>query len=285
MAMTPLRAGFFSAATAAYTHFANKGLLCARYCTSSMPSQRAAMASGRSIMSRYFNAPSRPVRDDQAEAATKTHKVSVKEHHDVKSASQTGTLDTIAQTSSSAMQSKETLFSVLAGLSAHVHNFCVHIINAFADLEAGREVRAEALRLVERSPEYASYEKDVDFEMSIVRRRYVMGGPLTPARRAQMQAHLGQIQEAIMVEHAHAAADAFTDSLSASEAAQLREWFTKLDNKGVPVVATSQRTPDLSTLLDTLTDKARLQARPREGSDAAEQQKESSTITAHSMKQ
>ena len=234
-----------------------------------MPSQRAALANGRSIMSRYFNAPSRPVRDDQAEAAIKMHKVSLKEPHDMKSASPLATVDA-AQTASSAMQSKETLFSVLAGQSAHVHYKHVDLINAFADLEAGREVRAEALRLVERSPEYASYEKDVDFEMSIVRRRYVMGGPLTPARRAQMQAHLGQIQVAIMVEHAHAAADAFTDSLSASEAAQLREWFTKLDHKGVPVVATSQRNPDLTTLLDTLTDKARLQSRPR--SDAQEQQ-------------
>ncbi len=40
-----------------------------------------------------------------------------------------------------------------------------------AELESGREVRDEFLRMIEKTKEYNAYEHDVDFEMSMVRRR------------------------------------------------------------------------------------------------------------------
>jgi hypothetical protein len=40
-----------------------------------------------------------------------------------------------------------------------------------AELENGREVRDEFLRMIEKTKEYNAYEHDVDFEMSMVRRR------------------------------------------------------------------------------------------------------------------
>ena len=48
------------------------------------------------------------------------------------------------------------------------------------DLEHGREIRDEVLRVVESTKEYSEYEKDVDFEMSMVRRRFVARPAVEP---------------------------------------------------------------------------------------------------------
>lgn len=120
------------------------------------------------------------------------------------------------------------------------------------DLEAGREIREEVLSIVESSPEYKAYEKDVDFELSVVRRRYAMGGPVTPARRAQAQAHVAQVQAGIMEEHATKAADAFTQSLSKAEADALIRMFTRLEAGGRGLDPAVGRTVSMGGVMDKL---------------------------------
>jgi hypothetical protein len=121
-----------------------------------------------------------------------------------------------------------------------------------ADLESGREIRQEVLKLVERSKEYAAYEKDVHFEMSLIRRRYAAANePMTPIRRTQMQAHLAQVQQAVMQEHAEKAAVAFADSLSKDELAAVQAMFGRLEGKGVGLEPHDNRTINMSGVMET----------------------------------
>lgn len=117
------------------------------------------------------------------------------------------------------------------------------------ELENGREVRDEFLRMIEKTKEYNAYEHDVDFEMSMVRRRYVASKePMTPARRSQMQAHLGKVHQALLEEHAEKAADVFVNSLAEMELDQLRALFEGMDAKGVNLMPTADRTAGLEGL-------------------------------------
>ena len=125
-----------------------------------------------------------------------------------------------------------------------------------ADLEDGREVRNEMLKLVEESPEYANYEKDVDFEISMLKRRYLLSGEaMTPSRRSQMQAHMHQVQLALMKQHAEKAADNFLESLSKDEKALLQSMFLRLEARKVSTdPALNTRTVNMDGLMKQLTD-------------------------------
>jgi hypothetical protein len=59
----------------------------------------------------------------------------------------------------------------------HTHRTRPHPcpVTGLPELESGREVRDEFLRMIEQTKEYNAYEHDVDFEMSMVRRRCVCG--------------------------------------------------------------------------------------------------------------
>lgn len=110
------------------------------------------------------------------------------------------------------------------------------LAGVLAELEQGREVRDEVLHLVEGSKEFQEYEKEVDFEMNLLRLRYHNAdAPMTPARRTQMQAHLHQVQLGLMQEHAETAADEFVESLSKEEIKQLSAMFDKLESADVPL--------------------------------------------------
>jgi hypothetical protein len=107
------------------------------------------------------------------------------------------------------------------------------------------------LKLVERSKEYSAYEKDVHFEMSVVRRRYAAANePMTPIRRTQMQAHLAQVQQAIMQEHAEKAAVAFAESLSKDELLAVQSMFGRLEGKGVALEPHDNRAVNMSGVMD-----------------------------------
>ena len=88
---------------------------------------------------------------------------------------------------------------------------------------------------MESSKEWKDYESNVNFEMNVLRLRYAATpeAPMTPARRAQMQAHLRAIQKKVMEEHAVEAAKKFLDSLSPREVTELRDMVGRLDAPGV----------------------------------------------------
>jgi hypothetical protein len=104
-----------------------------------------------------------------------------------------------------------------------------------ADLAARGRVHAATLALVERTPEWRNYESQVNFELNVLRMRYATtpGTPMTPQRRAQMQAHLRAAQRKAMEEHADRAAAAFVEGLAPGEAAALRTMVARLDTPGV----------------------------------------------------
>lgn len=93
----------------------------------------------------------------------------------------------------------------------------------------------ETLALMEGSKEWQDYESNVNFEMNILRLRYAAtpDAPVTPARRAQMQAHLRAVQAKVMEEHATEAAQRFVESLSSKEVGELRDMVGRLDVPGV----------------------------------------------------
>jgi len=90
---------------------------------------------------------------------------------------------------------------------------------------------------MEGSKEWQDYESNVNFELNILRLRYAATpeAPMTPARRAQMQAHLRATQEKVMEEHAVEVARKFVESLSPKEVAELRDMVGRLDVPGVGV--------------------------------------------------
>jgi hypothetical protein len=104
-----------------------------------------------------------------------------------------------------------------------------------ADLERSGRVHKETLALMEGAPEWQGYEANVNFDLNVLRMRYAAtpGVPMTPARRAQMQAHLRAAQAKVMEEHATAAARKFVDSLAPREVAALRDMVGRLDTPGV----------------------------------------------------
>lgn len=107
-----------------------------------------------------------------------------------------------------------------------------------AELEAHGELHDATLRTIEDAEEWQDYDADVSFELAALRHRYIStDAPMTSARRAQMQAHLRQKQREVMEEHASRAASQFLDALTASEKAELRKRFLRLDAAGTPLTA------------------------------------------------
>ncbi len=93
----------------------------------------------------------------------------------------------------------------------------------------------ETLAAVEATREWADYEGHVNFELNMLRLRYAStpNAPMTPARRAQMQAHARAKQSAVMEEHAGEAARKFVESLAPGEITALRDLVARLDPPGV----------------------------------------------------
>jgi len=104
-----------------------------------------------------------------------------------------------------------------------------------ADLAARGKVHAATLALVEGTPEWRNYESEVNYELNVLRLRYAStpGTPMTPMRRAQMQAHLRAAQRKVMEEHAGRAAAAYVAGLAPGEAEALRGAVARLDTPGV----------------------------------------------------
>jgi AMMECR1 domain-containing protein len=104
-----------------------------------------------------------------------------------------------------------------------------------SDLAQRGRVHAATLALVERTPEWRNYESEVNFELNVLRMRYAStpGSPMTPMRRAQMQAHLRAAQRKVMEEHADRAAKAFVGALAPGDAAALRGVVGRLDTPGL----------------------------------------------------
>lgn len=109
------------------------------------------------------------------------------------------------------------------------------IAHLISDLQQSGKVHKETLALMEGSKEWQDYESNVNFEMNILRLRYAAtpDAPVTPARRAQMQAHLRAVQAKVMEEHATEAAQRFVESLSSKEVGELRDMVGRLDVPGV----------------------------------------------------
>lgn len=103
--------------------------------------------------------------------------------------------------------------------------------NVLSDLAQLGKVRRESLEVMEKAPEWQDYESHVNFELNMLRMRYVSteNEPMTPARRAQMQAHLKAKQQEIMELHAEEAAKSFVESLSSNEMKLLRQMISRLD--------------------------------------------------------
>jgi len=96
-------------------------------------------------------------------------------------------------------------------------------------------VHKETLSLMEGAPEWQNYESQANYELNMLRMRYAStpDTSMTPARRAQMQAHLRATQGKIMEEHATEAAKKFVESLAPREVALLRGMIGRLDAPGV----------------------------------------------------
>jgi len=103
------------------------------------------------------------------------------------------------------------------------------------DLRRAGRVHAATLALMEGASEWRDYEAEVHFELTALRARYAPApdAPATPARRAQMQAHLRAAQARVMDAHATRAARAFVAGLSAAQARALRAEVGRLDAPGV----------------------------------------------------
>ena len=78
------------------------------------------------------------------------------------------------------------------------------------ELEAHGALHDATLRTIEDAEEWQDYDAHVSFELAALRHRYVSTDtPMTPARRAQMQAHLRQKQREVMETHASRVATQF----------------------------------------------------------------------------
>ena len=102
-------------------------------------------------------------------------------------------------------------------------------------MERSGRIHKETLGLMEGSPEWQGYESQVNFDLNMLRLRYAAtpDAPMTPARRAQLAAHLRAAQAKVMEEHATAAARKFVESLSPKEVDVLRDMVGRLDTPGV----------------------------------------------------
>lgn len=102
-----------------------------------------------------------------------------------------------------------------------------------ADLTEKGEIHDETLQAMEESEEWRNYEAEVQFEMVMMRSRYAADGEqMTSQRRSQMQAHLRQVQQKVMNEHADKAARKFVEGVTAEEVRLLRRILTRID--GMP---------------------------------------------------
>ena len=117
---------------------------------------------------------------------------------------------------------------------------CSHTRNAGVAEESA--VSNEVRRAVHEMPEWKEYDSEVAFELNLLRWRYSASGQkMTPARRAQMQAHAAQTQDKLMSEHAELAAKRYAASLTAKERTELRRLFSRLD----PNAASGKRKPSM----------------------------------------
>lgn len=112
------------------------------------------------------------------------------------------------------------------------------IIQNTPELEAHGALHDATLRTIEDAEEWQDYDAHVSFELAALRHRYVSTDtPMTPARRAQMQAHLRQKQREVMETHASRVATQFLTALTPSEKDELRQRFLRLDASGIPLSA------------------------------------------------
>ena len=90
------------------------------------------------------------------------------------------------------------------------------------------------IQAIGETPEWKAYDQEVDFETNVIKNRYYAAEEkMTPARRAQMSAHVKQVHEAVMEKHANEIAENFVESLSSKEKDKLRDQFNRIDAKGV----------------------------------------------------
>lgn len=86
------------------------------------------------------------------------------------------------------------------------------------------------MQAMERTSEWKDYESHVTFELNLIRARYAAADePMTPARRAQLDAHLRAKQTEIMNDHAEAAAERFISALTPREVDELRSKLRGID--------------------------------------------------------
>eukprot|EP01138_Halocafeteria_seosinensis_P013194 gb/GECG01013476.1/.p1 GENE.gb/GECG01013476.1/~~gb/GECG01013476.1/.p1 ORF type:complete len:362 (+),score=67.50 gb/GECG01013476.1/:1-1086(+) len=105
---------------------------------------------------------------------------------------------------------------------------------ALDEVEQRGELRDEMIQAIGETPEWKAYDQEVDFETNVVKNRYYAAEEkMTPARRAQMSAHVKQVHEAVMEKHANEIAENFVESLSSKEKDKLRDQFNRIDAKGV----------------------------------------------------
>lgn len=122
-------------------------------------------------------------------------------------------------------------------------NTAIALQRVLQDLERRGELHNETMKLIEAVPEWRNYDSHVSFELTLLRHRYQSGDvPMTSQRRNQMQAHLRKAQQEIMELHAEQAAAAFVESLTPSEAEELRKRLLRIDPGGLELVEASEET-------------------------------------------
>jgi hypothetical protein len=101
---------------------------------------------------------------------------------------------------------------------------------SISDLEKQGAVHMATMQAMERTSEWKDYESHVTFELNLIRARYAAADePMTPARRAQLDAHLRAKQTEIMNDHAEAAAERFISALTPREVDELRSKLRGID--------------------------------------------------------
>lgn len=116
--------------------------------------------------------------------------------------------------------------------------------DALSILSGQRGDHVQVMKVIESSPEWADYDAHVTFEILAVRHAYASGASegdargaaMTPARRSQMQAHVRQVQQRVMEQHAEEVAAAYVASLTAKEASRVRQQLLSIETAAAAVM-------------------------------------------------
>jgi hypothetical protein len=107
-----------------------------------------------------------------------------------------------------------------------------------ADLQRSGQVAKETSAAIEATEEWRDYDAEITFELLMLRHRYQSEAtPMTPARRAQMQAHMRAKQAQIMEQHAERVAKTFVEGLTAADRAQMASSLLRIDAAGMAAAA------------------------------------------------